>query len=165
MAAHARAPSGRARPPNPRTTSLELSPAATPTASSAGRRAAPVCAHDPRPRGAAVGLPTGAASARAGRFSFAPEPLNGIGNNRAQPDWGAAGSPYRRLAPARYADGVGAMSSGPEPRYVTNRIFNSLGVDLFSARYVSQWGWVWGQFLDHTLGLARTGSESAPIAV
>ncbi|MEO9023434.1 MAG: peroxidase family protein, partial [Solirubrobacteraceae bacterium] len=71
--------------------------------------------------------------------------------------------PYLRLTFPRYADGIGAMEGGPSPRYVSNRIFNSLGVDLFSARYVSQWGWVWGQFLDHTMGLARTGSVSAPI--
>ncbi len=71
--------------------------------------------------------------------------------------------PYLRLTPPRYADQIGALEGGPSPRYVSNRIFNSLGVDLFSARYVSQWGWVWGQFLDHTLGLARTGSGSAPI--
>ena len=56
------------------------------------------------------------------------------------------------------------MTGGPSPRAVSNRIFNSLGVDLFSARYVSQWGWVWGQFLDHTFGFAQTGRQSAPIA-
>jgi hypothetical protein len=72
--------------------------------------------------------------------------------------------PYARLTAPRYADGVGAMVAGPSPRYVSNRVFDSLGVDLFSARYVSQWGWVWGQFLDHTFGLAETGSDAAPIA-
>jgi hypothetical protein len=71
--------------------------------------------------------------------------------------------PYTRLTRPRYADGVGTMMPGPSPRYVSNRVFNSLGIDLFSARYVSQWGWVWGQFLDHTFGLAKTGTEAAPI--
>lgn len=92
-----------------------------------------------------------------------PESLNGFGNHRAHPHWGQAGSAYRRIVAARYADGVGALTGGPAPRYVSNRIFNSLGVDVFSARYVSQWGWVWGQFLDHTLGFARTGRQAAPI--
>ena len=110
----------------------------------------------------ATGL-TAPAGARPGRLSFAPEPLNGAGNNRAHPSWGEAGAMYRRLTPPRYADGIGSMVAGPEPRYVSNRIFNSVGVDLLSARYISQWGWVWGQFLDHTIGLAKTGSDPAPI--
>lgn len=104
-----------------------------------------------------------AAPAAAHGFSFTPESLNGAGNNRAHPHWGEAGSAYLRVSAPRYADGIGAMESGPSPRYVSNRIFNSLGVDLFSARYVSQWGWVWGQFLDHTLGFAASGPVSAPI--
>src|SRR5262245_15154467 len=30
--------------------------------------------------------------------------LDGRGNNIAHPDWGRAGAPYSRIAPARYAD-------------------------------------------------------------
>jgi hypothetical protein len=56
------------------------------------------------------------------------------------------------------------MAAGPNPRYISNRIFNSLGVDLFSERDVSQWAWVWGQFLDHTFGLAHSGTADAGIA-
>jgi hypothetical protein len=108
----------------------------------------------------ALASPPGAA---ARGFGFVPESLNGAGNNRAHPDWGQAGRPYARLTRPRYADGIGTMDPGPSPRYVSDRIFNSLGIDLFSARYVSQWGWVWGQFLDHTLGLAKSGTQSAPI--
>ncbi|MEA2214409.1 MAG: peroxidase [Solirubrobacteraceae bacterium] len=110
---------------------------------------------------AVLGLPASAAAAQP--WSFAPESLNGAGNNRAHPRWGEAGTPYLRLTRPRYGDGIGALAAGPSPRYVSNRVFNSVGVDLFSARYVSQWGWVWGQFLDHTFGLAKTGSDPAPI--
>lgn len=113
--------------------------------------------------GLAVLCPAGQASAAGTAFSFVPESLNGAGNNLAHPSWGEAGSIYRRLTAPRYADGIGKMVSGPSPRYISNRIFNSLGVDLFSARYVSQWGWVWGQFLDHTFGLAESGTTQAPI--
>jgi Animal haem peroxidase len=107
--------------------------------------------------------PAAVATARPGRLWFAPESLNGAGNNLRHPNWGRAGVPYRRLTPPRYADGAGAMVSSPSPRYVSNRIFNSDRVDLFSARYVSQWGWVWGQFLDHTFGFAQAGTQSDPI--
>ncbi len=95
--------------------------------------------------------------------AFEVESLNGSGNNLAHPTWGEAGSEYQRLAPARYADGVGAMVAGPNPRYVSNRIMNPLGVDLFSERNVSEWAWVWGQFLDHTFGRAEVGTEEANI--
>lgn len=102
-------------------------------------------------------------AAPAAAFSFPPEPLSGAGNNRAHPRWGTADTPYRRLTAPRYADGAGTMVSGPPPRYISNRIFNSSGVNVFSPRYVSQWGWVWGQFVDHTIGLAETRTEPAPI--
>lgn len=102
-----------------------------------------------------------AAASPAGAFEA--RSLSGAGNNVSHPEWGAAGQPYTRLAPANYADGVGEMVAGPSPRYVSNRIFNSLGVDLFSERNVSQWGWVWGQFLDHSFGRAEPGTEYAPI--
>ena len=96
--------------------------------------------------------------------AFEVESLNGSGNNLAHLAWGQAGSQYQRLAPARYADGVGAMTPGPNPRYISNRVMNPLGVDLFSERNVSAWAWVWGQFLDHTFGRAEVGPEQAPIS-
>ena len=49
------------------------------------------------------------------------------------------------------------------PRYVSNRIFNDLGQNLFSERDVSQFGWVWGQFIDHVFGLAQGGTTAANI--
>jgi hypothetical protein len=90
--------------------------------------------------------------------------LDGSGNNLDHPDWGEMGKPYVRVARPNYADGIGRMADGPSSRYISNRIFNDLGQNLLSERDVSQWGWVWGQFLDHTFGLRdeRPG-ESAPI--
>ena len=90
--------------------------------------------------------------------------LDGAGNNLEHQEWGRAGSRYLRLAPVNYADGVGAPVSGPPSRYVSNRIFNDAGQNLFSENGVSQWGWVWGQFIDHDIGLRReAGGEKAPI--
>lgn len=90
--------------------------------------------------------------------------LDGSGNIRRHPTWGQAGGAYLRLARAAYADGVAAMVEGPGARYVSNRVFNDTGQNLFSARGVTQWGWTWGQFLDHTIGLAAGGTESDPVA-
>ena len=92
-------------------------------------------------------------------------PLDGSGNNETHRDWGRAGSRYIRLAPARYADRVARPVNGPPSRYVSNRIFNDVGQNLFSENGVSQWGWVWGQFVDHDIGLRdESGDERAPIA-
>ncbi|HET6834048.1 MAG TPA: peroxidase family protein [Acidimicrobiales bacterium] len=90
--------------------------------------------------------------------------LDGFGNNLAEPTLGQAGTPYARVAPANYADGVGAPVSGPAARYVSNRIFNDVAQNVFSERGVSQWGFVWGQFLDHTVGLRLEDDQEAPIA-
>jgi hypothetical protein len=79
--------------------------------------------------------------------------LDGSSNNLAHPTWGRIGTPYLRVTQAAYADGIAAMEKGPPARYISNRIFNDLGQNLFSENGISQLGWVWGQFLDHSFGL------------
>jgi hypothetical protein len=94
---------------------------------------------------------------------FPIESLNGSGNNAANPTWGQAGTNYRQVGPVRYANGVGTPVAGPNSRYISNRVFNDLNQNVFSDHRVTQWGWTWGQFLDHTFGLAQGGTESANI--
>src|SRR6185436_14483633 len=94
--------------------------------------------------------------------TFPVESIDGSGNNVANPTWGQQGRPYLRVAPAAYADGISQPLGGPNTRYVSNRLFNDVGggisQNVFSERRVTQWGWQWGQFLDHTFGLhAETG--------
>ncbi len=96
---------------------------------------------------------------------FAIRSLDGRGNNELHPNWGRANTLYLRLAPPDYRDGISRMEGGPSPRYVSNRVFNDGGQNLFSENGVSQWGWVWGQFIDHDIGLRNEQpGESAPIA-
>jgi hypothetical protein len=64
-----------------------------------------------------------------------------------------------RLAPSDYAFG----RTAPNARYISNRIFNDVGQNIFSEKGVSQWVWTWGQFLDHTFGLAQAGAMDDPI--
>src|SRR5882762_11542793 len=95
---------------------------------------------------------------------FASRTLDGSGNNPRHPDWGRAGTLYLRVAPTRYRDGISSMATGPSVRYVSNRIFNDVGENIFSKDGVTQWGWVWGQFLDHDFGLRdERPAENAPI--
>jgi len=103
----------------------------------------------------------------AGASAFGAPPtrtLDGSGNNLRHPDWGQTNTQYIRVANPNYADGVGQPVSGPSPRYISNRIFNDEGQNLFSENGETQWGWAWGQFLDHTFGLAdETPAENLPI--
>src|SRR3954452_16272835 len=97
--------------------------------------------------------------------TFPSRSLDGSGNNVAHPDWGKIGTQYSRVAPARYANGISTPVSGPSSRAISNRIYNDRAQNIFSENGVSRWGFVWGQFLDHTLGLRQeAGGESAPIA-
>ena len=86
-----------------------------------------------------------------------------------QPDTsrlGRAGNPYLAGRPGRSMRMVrSAPVAGPNARYVSNRIFNDEGQNIFSERGVSQWGWVWGQFMDHDFGLRdETPGDGPPIA-
>ncbi|GAA3242897.1 peroxidase family protein [Dactylosporangium siamense] len=107
---------------------------------------------------------------RGGGVDLEVQSLDGSGNNRAHPRWGRAGLPYSRVAPARYADGRGAMVQGPDVRWISNRVFNDTNQNIFTDRRVSQWGFVWGQFVDHTIGLREeagpkdSSAEPADIA-
>jgi hypothetical protein len=85
--------------------------------------------------------------------------LDGSGNNRRNPSWGIAGANYLRVAPADYADGRSAPQPGPSSRFVSNRVFNDIHQNVFSEGGVTQWGFVWGQFVDHTIGLRDEAGE------
>ena len=90
--------------------------------------------------------------------------LDGSANNVQHSDWGQAGTPYVRVARPNYADGLSKPVAGPPTRYVSNRIFNDVSQNLFSENGVTQWGFTWGQFMDHTFGLRQeVGGENAPI--
>src|SRR5881409_2955952 len=115
------------------------------------------CMRDPRLAGAlALGLTIVvlAVTATPGdSLTFAIRALDGSGNNQRHPEWGRANTLYLRVAPTNYADGISEMATGPSVRYVSNRVFNDVGQNIFSKDGVTQWGWVWGQFLDHDFGL------------
>ena len=85
--------------------------------------------------------------------------LDGRNNNRNSPHSGAADTAYSRRAPSNYSDGIAEPSEGPEPRYVSNRIFEDLAQNLFSENAVTQWAYNWGQFIDHSIGLRASSDE------
>lgn len=86
--------------------------------------------------------------------------LDGSGNNLAESTRGAEDQPFRRVASAAYDDGISAIDADrPAERYVSNRVFNDTNQDLFSENGISHWGFVWGQFIDHTISLSVAGGD------
>ncbi len=85
--------------------------------------------------------------------------LDGSGNNLDDLTLGQAGQNYVRVAGANYADSIGETVDGPAERYLSNRIFNDSNQNIFSENGVTHWSFVWGQFLDHTIGLREVGDE------
>ncbi|MGB2567050.1 peroxidase family protein [Micromonospora citrea] len=104
---------------------------------------------------AGVGLsgPANAGAARPDRILglWEVQSIDGSGNNRANPSWGKIDTIYPRVGPAWYADGLNEIVDLPPERYVSNRIFNDVDQNIYSPNGVSQWGFVWGQFVDHTI--------------
>lgn len=80
---------------------------------------------------------------------FEVRTLDGRHNNQRNPNWGRSNTEYLRVAAPNYADRTAQPVSGPSPRYISNRIFNDTSQNLFSENGVTQWGFTWGQFLDH----------------
>jgi Animal haem peroxidase len=109
----------------------------------------------------ALSASTATAPTTVASTDFEYQSLDGSGNNRVHPDWGRAGTGYLRVASARYADGLGTQIPGPNPRAISNRVFDNTGQRLSSGRGVSQWAAAWGQFVDHTFGL-RVGAAGPP---
>lgn len=91
--------------------------------------------------------------------------LDGSGNNLLNDSLGQSGNIYLRVGnDTTYAPGDQINASLPNARFVSNRIFNDLHVNLFSENNASHLTFVWGQFLDHTFGLAAGEGEEANIA-
>jgi hypothetical protein len=109
-------------------------------------------------------------------------PIDEVGNNVANPNWGAApadqpgGQPIQlvRVSPAAYADGTSAPSlpDNPSARLVSNILNNqadpnnpSQDITTVDQNSLSDFGYAWGQFIDHDMDLTPDGAESFPIQV
>lgn len=97
----------------------------------------------------------------------APYPFDGSGNGRPGDTRGAAGTPLLRKAAPEYADKVSsaAGASRPSARTISNAL-SSQESSVVNDRGMSDFVYVWGQFLDHDIDLSDSGkTESLPIAV
>lgn len=80
-------------------------------------------------------------------------PIDGLQNNIANPEWGAAGIPLVRSIAADYADGTDAPSGADRPnvRMISNAICDQNGHSVHNSMGLSDYIWQWGQFLDHDI--------------
>ncbi len=99
------------------------------------------------------------------------EPINGVGNNIANPTWGAADTDFARIAAANFADGISAPNGQalPSARVISNLIANQdiagLEQDMNNNRSMSDFVYAWGQFIDHDIDLTESGSVAMNIPV
>lgn len=105
--------------------------------------------------------------------------IDGSGNNLANSQWGAADTPLLRAAETQFdsgayypGDGSGATFYGgpgsgtlaPNPREISNVLFDDHGKTYANERRLSNMLWQWGQFVDHDITLVNTSSSAADFA-
>jgi hypothetical protein len=101
------------------------------------------------------------------------EPINGVGNNVANPNWGAAGTDLIRLSPVGYADGIStpALPSDQSARAISNILNNQANpttgqdINTVDQQGLSDFGYVFGQFIDHDIDLTPDGGAALNIPV
>src|SRR5262249_16070552 len=96
-------------------------------------------------------------------------PIDKTGNNRANPNCGRAGTDLLRGSPVGYADGISAPSlpQDPSARAISNILNNQAGpndpsqdMNTVDQQSLSDFGYVFGQFMDHDLDLTPDGGAS-----
>lgn len=88
-------------------------------------------------------------------------------NNVENPDWGAVGDKLLLSNKIGYGDGISSPAGKeyrPNPRYASNLLF-SQNKFISEPRGLSDYTWVFGQFIDHDLGLTSDSEEFFPIPV
>jgi hypothetical protein len=91
-----------------------------------------------------------------------------VGNNSAHTGWGTAGADLLRVSPVAYANGISTASQPNtlSPRQISNDLNNQSnpifsGADNLGApqsKDLSDFAYVWGQFIDHDMDLTPTQS-------
>jgi hypothetical protein len=118
--------------------------------------------------------PPGAAHNHQGALATSYRPITEAGNNVANPTSGTAGSHLIRESPVGYADGISAPSlpQDQSARAISNILNNqadpsdpSQEINTVDQNNLSDFGYAFGQFMDHDMDLTPDGGASFPIAV
>ena len=96
-------------------------------------------------------------------------PLDGVGNNLANPQWGSVNQNLLRLSPADYGDGISSPAGADRPsaRLVSNAFSASPADGILNDRDFTAFVYAWGQFLDHDIDLTGSADpkEAFPVIV
>ena len=85
--------------------------------------------------------------------------FDGFDNNLNSPEWGAVGTSQLQLVSNGFSDGISEPGgqNRPNPRLISNEIFAQDGL-LPDELQLSDYAWVWGQFIDHDITLSPDNS-------
>ena len=99
-------------------------------------------------------------------FAQPIRPIDGFGNNPDHPAWGSAGTQLQRVTPINYANGINSLGGPdwPNPRLISNTLFAQDGL-LNDPLNLSDYCWVFGQFIDHDITFVPDGNELIHILV
>lgn len=80
---------------------------------------------------------------------------DGVGNNVANSDWGAAFTELLRITTVEYADGSStpAGEDRASARVISNNVASQID-SITNDRYLTDFVWIWGQFIDHDIDLS-----------
>jgi hypothetical protein len=90
--------------------------------------------------------------------------VDGSGNNLSDPsrfNWGSVGQDLLRVAPAAYGDGISTLAgqNRPSPRLISDVIVTDASDgSLPNNRFMADWVYAWGQFIDHDIDLTTAGT-------
>jgi peroxidase len=93
--------------------------------------------------------------------------VDAFGNNFENPEWGSAGAELSTWTSNGFQDSIGQPGGmfRPNARLVSNQLF-SQNEDLPDERGLTEYVWVFGQFIDHDITLvSQNFSEYLPIKV
>ncbi|QDT36948.1 peroxidase family protein [Stratiformator vulcanicus] len=87
--------------------------------------------------------------------------INGIGNNLNNPDWGSTETELLRNTEAEYTDGTSSPAGDDRPsaRVISNTVGDQES-DATNDRYLTDYVWIWGQFIDHDIDLTEGASPA-----
>ncbi|NNE26904.1 MAG: peroxiredoxin, partial [Saprospiraceae bacterium] len=85
---------------------------------------------------------------------------DGYGNNLYNKTWGAANADMPRVSSINYEDGIQIENDAhlPSPRVISNSLFDQEEF-IFDSQNLSDFIWVFGQFIDHDITLVENSSH------
>jgi peroxidase len=104
-------------------------------------------------------------------------PIDEVGNNIANPNWGVAATDLLRLTPAKYSAYVKGVDSpslpqDPSPRLISDIVNNQADptapfndIATVNKQSLSDFAYTFGQFMDHGMDLTLDNGPSMPIPV